>query len=297
MIVGSNHQHSTGETVLSHKIYLHRCNMNNQIYYTVYKTTNLINGKIYIGCHQTEDPHDSYLGSGRVLREAIDKHGIENFSKEVLYVFDNADDMYAKEAELVDKDFIQNRSNYNLAEGGVGANSECMKEWWKDEEFRDKMIPILKEAQQKPEVKEKISKASSERWEDEEFREMMSEIRREIWKDPKYRKKMSESTKRTWNDPKYRERMHSIHKEICNTPEYKKRKSEEMKRYFEDPENRKRVSNQFKDVPKSEEHKEKIRKASLGKIWIYSPELDKMSKIPKDDPIPEGWVKGRRPTQ
>lgn len=36
-------------------------------YYTIYKTTNLINGKIYIGKHQTKDPYDSYLGSGKRL--------------------------------------------------------------------------------------------------------------------------------------------------------------------------------------------------------------------------------------
>lgn len=57
--------------------------------YTIYKTTNLLNGMFYIGKHQTEDPNDSYLGSGVYLKRAIAKYGKCNFKKEVLYVFDS----------------------------------------------------------------------------------------------------------------------------------------------------------------------------------------------------------------
>lgn len=32
------------------------------MHYTVYQTTNLINSKIYVGVHATEDLNDSYLG-------------------------------------------------------------------------------------------------------------------------------------------------------------------------------------------------------------------------------------------
>ena len=51
------------------------------IYYTVYATINKKNGNFYIGFHKTEDPYDSYLGSGTVLDVAIKKHGKENFAK------------------------------------------------------------------------------------------------------------------------------------------------------------------------------------------------------------------------
>lgn len=43
--------------------------------YTVYKTTNIINGKYYIGVHKTTNPNDSYLGSGKAIKEAIKKYG------------------------------------------------------------------------------------------------------------------------------------------------------------------------------------------------------------------------------
>ena len=45
------------------------------MFYTIYLTVNKINGKKYIGKHVTEDPYDSYLGSGIVLSNAIKKYG------------------------------------------------------------------------------------------------------------------------------------------------------------------------------------------------------------------------------
>lgn len=84
--------------------------------FTVYKTTNKINGKYYIGTHKTKNPNDNYLGSGVALKRAIQKYGEENFIKEVLFVFDNPDAMYAKEKEIVEI----GEHTYNLMEGGKG---------------------------------------------------------------------------------------------------------------------------------------------------------------------------------
>jgi hypothetical protein len=50
-------------------------------YYTIYKTVNKLDGKMYIGQHICDDPYDNYLGSGLLLQRAINKHGIENFEK------------------------------------------------------------------------------------------------------------------------------------------------------------------------------------------------------------------------
>ena len=85
------------------------------VVYTVYQTTCLVNGKTYIGCHKTRNPNDSYLGSGVLFSRAVEKYGKENFKKEVLFIFDNPEEMLAKERELV---IVDPDKTYNLDRGG-----------------------------------------------------------------------------------------------------------------------------------------------------------------------------------
>lgn len=92
------------------------------MYYTIYETTNKINGNRYIGKHQTEDLNDNYLGSGIRLKHAIQKYGIENFSKEILHVFETEDEMNDKEKELITLDIIKDECYYNISLGGYGGN-------------------------------------------------------------------------------------------------------------------------------------------------------------------------------
>ena len=86
------------------------------MFYTIYKITNVLNQKYYIGMHKTKKLDDGYMGSGKLIRKAIKKYGIENFRKEILHVFNNELDMRNKEKELV----VLSENSYNLLEGGHG---------------------------------------------------------------------------------------------------------------------------------------------------------------------------------
>lgn len=97
-------------------------------YFLIYKTTNLVNGKVYIGKHKTNCVEDGYLGSGKLLRYAIRKYGVEKFAREILYDCSSEDEMNKIEAELVTESFCNESSNYNLCRGGMGGFSFINRE-------------------------------------------------------------------------------------------------------------------------------------------------------------------------
>jgi len=89
-------------------------------YHIIYQIANLVNGKIYIGKHSTNDLNDSYFGSSVILKHAITKHGKDNFQKKILFIYDSVDDMNNKEKELVNENFVKSKNTYNLNTGGTG---------------------------------------------------------------------------------------------------------------------------------------------------------------------------------
>lgn len=91
------------------------------MYYTIYQTTNLINGHLYIGKHKTKNPlKDRYIGSGTELKKAIQEFGKENFSCEILFYAFKEEDAFLFEKELVDTEFVRRLDTYNLRVGGHG---------------------------------------------------------------------------------------------------------------------------------------------------------------------------------
>jgi len=90
------------------------------MYYTVYKITNLINNKEYIGVHKTSNLDDSYMGSGKILKRAQEKYGIDNFTKEILFRANSKESMFLMEHWLVDDGYIKRKDTYNIKLGGYG---------------------------------------------------------------------------------------------------------------------------------------------------------------------------------
>ncbi len=83
----------------------------------VYKTTNLINGKIYIGQDRNNNP--SYLGSGKKLKRAITKYGRDNFVKETLETCTSEEELNDREVYWISTFNSQSRATgYNISAGG-----------------------------------------------------------------------------------------------------------------------------------------------------------------------------------
>lgn len=85
----------------------------------IYLITNKINGKIYVGKHSTDNLNDGYMGSGVVIKKAINKYGVENFTKEYLAFCDTEDKLNWFEKFYIKK-YKARDVGYNLTDGGEG---------------------------------------------------------------------------------------------------------------------------------------------------------------------------------
>lgn len=89
-------------------------------YNYIYKITNQINGKIYIGKHSTDNLDDGYMGSGILICKAEKKYGKENFTKEYLAFCDTEEKLNWFEKFYIKK-FNAREVGYNLTDGGDGS--------------------------------------------------------------------------------------------------------------------------------------------------------------------------------
>ena len=102
--------------------------------FIVYITTNNINNFIYVGVHKTLTPYefDGYLGNGIYInrpntyeksktkfQQAVKEFGIKAFTRKTLNVFDNEDDAYLLEKNIIDSEFLSRHDVYNVLLGGI----------------------------------------------------------------------------------------------------------------------------------------------------------------------------------
>ena len=177
--------------------------------YYIYRITNKVNGKTYIGQHKYRKLNDNYMGSGKRLWEAYRKYGIENFEKQIL-VFNI---LKREHAYLLEKTFIAAerekvgiRNCYNIADGGNGGYTGLVSE-----ETRQKLSKALKGKHRSEETKRKISESKKGQpgtWKDkhlpEETRKKISEANkgREFSEEHKRRLSEARKGKEPWNKGK-----------------------------------------------------------------------------------------------
>ena len=89
--------------------------------YYVYKTTNIVNNKIYVGVHKSDNiQSDEYIGSGKYLNSAVIKYGKDKFKRQILYQFESKEKAYLMQSQIVDKQFVKRKDTYNIKLGGEG---------------------------------------------------------------------------------------------------------------------------------------------------------------------------------
>lgn len=215
----------------------------------VYKHTNLVNNKVYIGKTCRKPEYRWNEGKGYRYQShfwhSIQKYGWHNFLHEIIQANLTSDEASDLEKTLIKHyNSIDPNHGYNQTAGGEGMlgwhhTEESLEKIRKSnstrgvsEKTRQKMRAIMKEKykdgntpfrgkKHKQSTKAEISRLSVERWKNEEYRSKMMVIMRSEERN----RKISDKKKELWNDPEYRRQM----VEYASSEENKKRVSEFFK--------------------------------------------------------------------
>lgn len=187
----------------------------------IYKITNLINSKIYIGKDTTDN--ELYYGSGKLIKRSIKKYGIENFKKEIIE--ECSDYQLLSEREIYWIEYYNSNNlkiGYNISKGGDGGDTisnnpnkniiieniskvrkgKTYEEMFGDEnakKYKNKLSVLQKELKSKIkgkkieeiygdrsiEIKNKISKSSSrklkERLKEDDYEKLISVLKSHVY--------------------------------------------------------------------------------------------------------------------
>lgn len=245
-------------------------------YHFVYITRRINSPYYYYGVHSTDNLEDGYIGSGYHLKNAVNKYGKENFSREILKFFDSHEEALKYENKIITKEILNDKYCYNIQPGGKGTKEEHLLS------TKEKMSIKAKGRKLSREQINKIVETRKRNIEEKGYFHS-DESRRKIGnasKGNKYllghkasketRKKMSESHKERFKkDPELKQRISSSLKEFYKenqkiiSNDSKKRMSESQKGRFKNPEERRRVSELtkkgMKNSDKWKEYKESFK--------------------------------------
>lgn len=191
--------------------------MNEKTHNIFYKTTNLVNGKFYYGIHSTDKLEDGYLGSGKLLKRAVKKHGTENFVREVIADYPTRKEASDREKLIVTPELIESSECYNLMTGGsndfvlseesrrlIGINNSKPKH---TEEFKKQVSIQSKGRTHTDEAKLKIGIGNSNKYRPPELRAILSERNKGKKHSPETRQKISEGNKGRTVSPETRKKI------------------------------------------------------------------------------------------
>lgn len=170
----------------------------------IYKITNTINGKIYIG--QTVQSigerwsKHKYANSHSIMPMAIKKYGEESFLIEPIYTAFDAESLTKAEIQLIKYYDCLSPKGYNrvlpeknqiLSEETRAKKSSIFKKKYKDLEYKEKWLKSIRSEERK----NKISKASKEMWSNPEKRKLISLKIKESQNNPTIKEKYKQTLK------------------------------------------------------------------------------------------------------
>ena len=274
---------------------------------SIYKITNTVNGKSYIG-KTTRDAEKTRIrahlrGRGsQPVKDAIEKYGQDAFTYEILHDGIIPEFLDNLEKEVIAKFNTVSPHGYNLTEGGDTnpmdmpevrqKHSEAMK--------RPEVRQKHSEAMRHPEVRQKLSKASTGKRHTDETRRNMSETRKGE-NNPMYGKPCSDDTKRKISEAntgrkhsdEARQNMSEARKGEKH-PMYGRKHSDEAKQKMSESHKRPEVRQKHSEATKgennpmygkrhSDEAKQKMSESRKGK----SRSAETKRKISEAQRIPE----------
>lgn len=208
------------------------------MYGYIYKTTNLINGKIYIGQHKSKDFDTDYYGSGTLLKSALKKYGKENFKCEVLERCYTKSQLEDREIYWIDRlNSCDHTIGYNISSGGFTPrfNGKNHPMWGKHHSETSKKKNRLSHLGKKlsEETKRKISDGNKGKAISEEQRVKISQANRGKIRGDRLtddgRRRISESSKNRIVSEETRKKISSANKGRKFSEEHIKKLSESHK--------------------------------------------------------------------
>jgi hypothetical protein len=115
--------------------------MSEKLFNFVFVTTNLINGKQYVGDHSSNDLEcwktKHYLGSGKIIIKAVEKYKKENFSRKILEFFPTKQEAFdAQEKYIKQFNTLNINGGYNVSPSGGHGAKKCWSENSKEQMSR-----------------------------------------------------------------------------------------------------------------------------------------------------------------
>lgn len=243
----------------------------------IYLTTNLVNGKIYIGQHQFNYDNANYIGSGTLFSKAVRKYGKENFKRKILRVCKTKHELSVWEHVFIIKyKSYDKKIGYNIALGDVNT-SEC-------------------NPAKIPSVRKKMSDFAKKRFSVPENNPMFG---KHFSKETKKKMSIAQKGEKSWMWGKKGELCHNYGRKLSdeqkkklseklsgkNNPNYGKHWSKEVKR---------KISQHHADV-RGENNpmfgKRGEKSPMYNRVWINDGKFEKFINI--DLGIPEGFKIGR----